>query len=419
MFDSTRWNRGSQLLRTAIGALRGNDWSLNRLDPDGLRRAATVSVWVHWFISATCLALLVYRPWYGPATHSAYALLLLVLVAFNGYLHYRLATNRSMTWRWVLAPCVLDTVLILAGASLGGGFSHYFFHLLYYPMLAGLAAFFPSFRFSMTFVTVVAVSYLAMSFSVGDGVDLGAREEKPLFARVAVMYGVVASVNLFSRFERARWRALVEREQELQRERVALSQSIHDTTAQSAYMIGLGIDSAKQLAGDSNQELTARLEATSQLSKTAIWQLRHPIDLGGIFDGRELGRTLESHVATFTAVTSVPAELVRKGVEPPLSVEARSRLFSIAHNALTNAFRHAEAGRVLVELDFGRDNLRLSVSDDGNGLPDDYAQRGHGFANMRADAERLGGSLIVEPRGPAGGAVVACLLPLGRSGKEA
>ena len=82
-------------------------------------------------------------------------------------------------------------------------------------------------------------------------------------------------------------------------------------------MIGLGIDAAKQLAGDSNQELTARLEATSLLSKTAIWQLRHPIDMGGIFDGRELGRTLESHVSTFTQVTSVPADLVQHGVEPP------------------------------------------------------------------------------------------------------
>ena len=45
---------------------------------------------------------------------------------------------------------------------------------------------------------------------------------------------------------------------------------------------------------------------------------------------------------------------------------------------LRNAFRHAEASRVLVELDFGKDNLRLSVSDDGIGLPDDYAERGHG-----------------------------------------
>ena len=183
-------------------------------------------------------------------------------------------------------------------------------------------------------------------------------------------------------------------------------------------MIGLGIDAAKALAGDSNRELTARLEATSLLSKTAIWQLRHPIDMGGIFDGRELGRTLESHVATFTAVTSVQAELVRKGAEPPLSVEARSLLFSIAHNALTNAFRHAEAGRVVVELDFGKDEISLSVSDDGVGLPEDYAQRGHGFANMGADAGRLGGCLVVEPRGPDGGARVTCVMPLDRKTEE-
>ena len=86
-------------------------------------------------------------------------------------------------------------------------------------------------------------------------------------------------------------------------------------------------------------------------------------------------------------------------MEPPLSVEVRSLLFSIAHNALANAFRHAGASRVLVELDFGRDELRLSVSDDGVGLPDDYEERGHGFANMRAYAGRLGGRLIVEAQG--------------------
>ena len=53
----------------------------------------------------------------------------------------------------------------------------------------------------------------------------------------------------------------------------------------------------------------------------------------------------------------------------------------------------------MVELDFRKDDVRLSVSDDGIGLPDDYAERGHGFANMRADAERLGGNLVVEPQG--------------------
>ena len=169
---------------------------------------------------------------------------------------------------------------------------------------------------------------------------------------------------------------------------------------------------------DSNEELTARLEATSLLSKTAIWQLRHPIDMGRIFDGRELGWTLDSHVATFTSVTSVSAELTQNGVEPPLSIEAKSLLFTIAHTALTNAFRHAKARRVLIELDFGRHELRLSVSDDGVGLPDDYEERGQGFENMRTYAERLGRRLIVESRGPAGGARVTCVMPLGRGEQE-
>ena len=53
---------------------------------------------------------------------------------------------------------------------------------------------------------------------------------------------------------------------------------------------------------------------------------------------------------------------------------------------------------------------RLSVSDDGVGLPDDYAERGNGFANMGA-AERLGGHLVVERRGAMGGAAVTCVIP--------
>ena len=76
---------------------------------------------------------------------------------------------------------------------------------------------------------------------------MGAREEKPLLARIFVMYAVAATVNLISSFERSRWRAAVERERALQRERIELSQAIHDTTAQTAFMIGLGIDAAKQV----------------------------------------------------------------------------------------------------------------------------------------------------------------------------
>ena len=418
MSQAHRRRRGLHPTRTAARVFGMSGSTLMRLDPDGLRFVAAILVWAHWFVVAFSLVQLAYRPAGWPERYVVYAPLLLLLVAFNGYTHYRLATNRTIAWRWILGLAVMDVTMVSAATVIGGGFSHYFLHLLYYPLLAGYALVFTSFRLTMVCVTVVSVLYLAISLTVGDGIDIWARDEKPLLARIFVMYAVAASVNLISSFERSRWRAAVERERELQRERIELSQAIHDTAAQTAFMIGLGIDAAKQVAGDTNEELTTRLEATSRLSKTAVWQLRHPIDMGRIFDGRELGWTLDSHVATFRSITSVSAELTQNGVEPPLSIEAKSLLFTIAHNALANAFRHAGASRVLVALDFGRDELRLSVSDDGVGLPDDYAVRGHGFANMRGYAERLGGRLVVEPRGPDGGASVTCVMQLPGGGKE-
>ena len=399
--------------------LRVNDGISGGIDPDGLKRVATVTVWLHWFAAAFILFQLVYRPGYSWETGIQYALALALLVVFNGYMHYRLAMQKTMTWRWILALVSAFVAPVSISVVIGGGFSHYFLHLLYYPALAAYAVVFTSFRLTMAGVTVVSVLYLVISLIVGDGIDIAAMDEKSLVARIFVMYAVAAAVNLVSSFERNRWRDAVEREGALQRERIELSRSIHDTAAQSAYMVGLGIDAIRQISGDSSEELKARLEATSRMSKTAIWQLRHPIDMGRIFDGRELGRTLDSHVATFTSVTSVPAELAQNGVEPPLSADTRGMLFSIAHNALTNAYRHAEASRVLVGLDFGRDEIRLSVSDDGVGLPDDYEERGHGFANMRAYAARLGGHLVVEPRGSDGGASVTCVMRWGRGEQEA
>ena len=103
--------------------------------------------------------------------------------------------------------------------------------------------------------------------------------------------------------------------------------------------------------------------------------------------------------------------MLLSGAEPPLATEVRARLFSIAHNALTNAFLHARPGRVEARLDFEADHIRLSVSDDGVGLPDDYAERGRGFDGMRADAEQLGGALTVESGEGRGGTTIACVVP--------
>ena len=176
-------------------------------------------------------------------------------------------------------------------------------------------------------------------------------------------------------------------------------------------MTGLGIQGAMEVADKSNDALMARLRVAADLSRSAMWELRHPIDGGQIFRGEELGLVLETHAATFTTISSVPAELIQKGKDPPMSTINRSLLFSIAHNALTNVMRHAQAKRVVIDLDYSDGQVRLSVSDDGIGLPPDYEARGHGFRNMRADARRMGGGLEVQSNGEGGGTIVTCMVP--------
>ena len=399
------------MMKAAVGAIQTRCLQMLWLDPGEASYAAKVTVWLRWLFWVGAVIELAYRPTFTEAKYIPFMLMHVPLVALNGYVHYRLLSRRRVTWRHLLVLSAMDIALITASVVVDGGFDTFLF-LPYYPALAAFAAVFTSALLNLTWTTITASIYVGVSLTVGTGLAFDGINEKMMFSRVVAMFGVVLVVNFITRFQRHRAMAAMEREGELQRERIELSQAIHDTAAQTAFMIGLGIDAAKQVAGDSNRELAARLDATSRLSKTAVWQLRHPIDMGRIFDGRDLGWTLDSHVATFTSITSVEAELTQNGVEPPLSIEARSLLFTIAHNALANAFRHAGASRVLVGLDFGQDKLRLSVSDDGVGLPDDYEERGHGFENMRKDAGRLGGRLVVQARGPTGGACVTCVVRL-------
>ena len=383
--------------------------SFNVGNPDELRYLVTISVRVRWFVFGACVFMLVYRPNYSNFQYASYMLFLTLLAGLNGYLHNRVRSGRTVTWHWLLALSVVDWALITGGTVVGGGF-HYLFYLFYYPALAGFAVLFSSFRLSLAWVTLTAIIYATVSLTVGAGLDLAARDEKELYIRIAVLYVLVAFVSLVARFERIRKQEAVQRERELQRERIALSQTIHDTTAQSAYLIGLGLETAIELADPANRALVDKLAATYTLSKSAMWELRHPIDIGLLFQGRALGDVLQAHAATFTTITSVPAAVVQTGTEPALSLLTRSRLFSIAHNALTNAFRHAQASHVTISLDCQASGLRLSVADDGMGLPADYAERGRGFQNMRADAQRLGGRLDLASNRSGGGTTVTCLL---------
>ena len=331
-------------------------------------------------------------------------------LAANGYVQLRIHRTRTVRPAWLLGLSALDLVVISFSTAITGGFNSPYFPA-YYFAVAVFAYVFTSPRFVLPWTTLVAAIYSALSFTVEPTLDLATKEEQHLFYRLLVLYAVAAVVSVIAGLERDSRRRGLERERELQRQRIELSQTIHDTTAQWAYMVGLGVEQVMELVDETQEEVRARLGLVAELSRSAMWELRHPIGGGQIFRGEELGQVLEAHAATFTTITSVPAELAQRGPEPPLSTIARSLLFSIAHNALTNVIRHAEASRVVIGLDCAGEELRLSVSDDGIGLPEDYQTRGHGFRNMRADAERMGGRLEVKSDVAGGGTTVTCVVP--------
>lgn len=405
---STLRSRAKRLRGAVIEAGAVHHWHPYSTDPEELRYPAKVFVWVRWFLHVASVIEMIYRPTFTLFTYAFYIGFLVLLAIVNGVVHYRIVAGRSVTLRWMLALSVLDVFIITAGTAVSGGLHHNLFYLLYYPSLAWFAVFFTSFRLSFVWTTAVSIAYTVVCILAGSGLDFEAKDEKELFGRVVIMYAVVASVNLLARAERMRREGAVKRERELLRERIELSQTIHDTTAQSVFMIGIGIDTARELAEKPSREVGAKLEATSALSKSVMWDLRHPIDAGLIFEGSSLGRVLELHAASFETITSIPAQVVQTGEEPVLPSATRSRLFAIAHNALTNALRHARPSKVSVALDFQDQGLRMSVADDGIGLPDDYAERGHGFRYMRANAEQMNGRLHVESGSCGRGTIVTC-----------
>ena len=382
------------------------------LDPDELRYGAVINLWLRWVWVLSALVEINYPAGYQDRYYLLNTLYVLLPGLVNGYFFYRMRAGFTVSARWLLVLSAVDVIIISFSVAMSGGFASQFYPV-YLFLLAMFAVVFMSVRLSCTWATVVAVVYTMLSLTVGGRLDLEAHDEKYLFSRILMMYGVACAVSLIARYERMRRREAVAREQRLHQERIQLSQMIHDSVGQSAYMIGMGIDHAKSLAGDTYPELTRSLEATGRLSRSAMWSLRHPIDIGVIFDGQALGTALGSHAATFTAITSIPVEVRELGAEPRLPVWVKSSLFSIAHNAMTNVLRHAEAGRLEIVLDFGPESLALSVIDDGKGLPEDYERRGHGFGNMRAEAERLGGALEVlgNGSGTGPGTTVVCTIP--------
>jgi signal transduction histidine kinase len=102
----------------------------------------------------------------------------------------------------------------------------------------------------------------------------------------------------------------------------------------------------------------------------------------------------------------IPFRIIVDGETRPLHPALRDDVYRIGREALVNAFRHARATSVEVQLEYSIKQFRILVRDNGLGIDPQVLQSGReghfGLSGMRERAERIGARLKVWSRAETG-----------------
>jgi signal transduction histidine kinase len=235
--------------------------------------------------------------------------------------------------------------------------------------------------------------------------DLKARAK--MWRRVAAAVGTAR--DSLAALEEARRTAL-------ERERQRIGRDIHDTMAQDVLSAIVHLEAA-QLAGIEPAPARAHVESALAAARDAlssarqiVWASQAPADV-------PLPDALSSLVANWRARGELDALLTCDGAARSVDREVTSALLRVAHEALSNVRKHAQAKQARVSLSFTAGAIALEIRDDGRGMPrgrsGDARGDGGGFglASMREQVKSLGGDFAVGP-GPGGGTAVAVVFPI-------
>ena len=127
--------------------------------------------------------------------------------------------------------------------------------------------------------------------------------------------------------------------------------------------------------------------------------------------------TLRSYVDGFSERIGTPITFNVGGHERRLSPEAELALFRVAQEALANIWKHAQAPKTEVTLQFSKKAIDLTVVDRGRGFVvperlETLAEAGHfGLVSMRERLELVEGMLRVTSE-LGQGTIVAASVPL-------
>ncbi|GGY33701.1 sensor histidine kinase [Streptomyces xanthochromogenes] len=296
------------------------------------------------------------------------------------------------------------------------------------PLLAGLVY---GWRGAGVFAGL-QVAILTLVYATGPRHQL-ADASALLLPGFCVMAGAVGVTirNLLFRFGAAsqaltETRARLAVHDAIEEERARLARDLHDSVAKTLHGLALAADGLATSADRMDPAaLRHRAELVARAARRAAAESRELLgDLRRTRGEVDVLRELSSLVKDFTARTAVRAQwrVLGRDPAPMLPAGVARQLLTIAGEALDNAHRHAGPARVQVSAGVEGALFRLSVRDDGRGLPpgttlDDLKRTGHfGLVGMVERAAAIGARIRVGRGSAAAGTEVRVELPCASAG---
>jgi two-component system sensor histidine kinase UhpB len=182
-----------------------------------------------------------------------------------------------------------------------------------------------------------------------------------------------------------------------ERERLRIARALHDEAGQTLTAIALEIERVATDGPPAERDRMTRLAAQLHSGLDDIRRLTRELRPEAL-DDLGLVNALIALTSRAGRQGSVKIERRFSTELPRLSAELELVIYRVAQEALTNILRHAEAEHCVVALEPTAAGIQLTVSDDGRGMPDHFAEDAFGIEGMRERALLFGGTLAIESR---------------------
>ncbi len=204
-------------------------------------------------------------------------------------------------------------------------------------------------------------------------------------------------------------------QEQIEDERNRIASELHDSIGQQLLLTKLKmqrIEEKLNLASDNEiKDLDKILQDTISELKTIIYNLRPKI-----LDELGLGPALTSLVHLITEQSGIKGSLDVNNLNGMLDKRIELFTFRLAQETLNNIMKHSGAEEFDLILQENKNNLRLIVSDNGNGFDikatgTGDALNGFGLLNMKERVESFGGELKIDST-PGEGTVIMATIPV-------